>query len=109
MLVFLLPYLIGVAKGSALMISAVTGFTFAQSVILILGVTLVYSLIGGFMAGTITDFFQSLLMCFGATFVFVAALIEIGGINNVITTLSAMDYDHLVNSPGALGWNQLSA
>ena len=107
MLVFLLPYLIGVAKGSALMISAVTGFTFAQSVILILGVTLVYSLIGGFMAGTITDFFQSLLMCFGATFVFVAALIEIGGINNVITTLSAMDYDHLVNSPGALGWNQL--
>ena len=107
MLVFLLPYLIGIAKGSGLMISAVTNLTYSQSVYLILGVTLVYSLIGGFMAGTITDFFQSLLMCFGATFVFVAALMEIGGINNVITTLSEMDYTNLVDSPGALGWNQL--
>lgn len=107
MLVFLLPYLVGIAKGSGLMIAAVTGFTFAQSVYLILGVTLIYSLLGGFMAGTITDFFQSILMCFGATFVFLAALMKVGGIGNVVSSLTAIDAQKLVGSPGALGWNKL--
>lgn len=106
MVVFLFPYLIGIVKGSANMISAVTGFTFAHSVYLILGVTALYAVVGGFMAGTITDFFQALLMCFGATFVFVAALIHIGGLENVVTNLKAID-PILVDSPGTLGWNQL--
>ncbi len=106
MCIFLLPYLIGIVKGSANMISAVTGFSFANSVYLLLGVTALYAVVGGFMAGTVTDFFQALLMCFGATFVFVAALIQIGGMENVVNNLKEID-PILIDSPGTLGWNQL--
>ncbi|MEA4846336.1 MAG: sodium/solute symporter [Clostridiaceae bacterium] len=106
MIIFLMPYLMGIVKGSAIMIETISGLTYMNSVLLIVGVTVLYTIVGGFMAGTITDFFQAILMCFGASFVFILGLIKIGGFGNLVSGLKAID-PILVTSPGTLGWNSL--
>ena len=83
-----------------------TGWNTTMVTLIVFAVILCFTFISGLWAATITDFFQALLMCFGATFVFVAALIHIGGLENVVTNLKAID-PILVDSPGTLGWNQL--
>ena len=107
MVIFLIPYLIGIIKGCALMLETVTNIKYSYCVWLVVGVTIVYTMIGGFMAGAITDFFQALLMCFGASMVFILGLVSIGGFGNMVEGLRAID-TRLLEVPGPeLGWQNL--
>ena len=103
MIVFLVPYLVAVTKGGALAFETLIGIPYNWSVVIILVITIAYTMVGGFMSGIITDLFQGGIMIIGGAAVFVTALLKAGGPTGVAEKLAAIDVT-LVQTPGILGW-----
>ena len=106
MLIFLFPYMVGIAKAAAITMQMVTGLSYVASVWILCILTGVYMGFGGFMASAYTDVVQGFLMCFGATLVFIMGLVALGGPANVAATLQNLD-PLLIETPGSLGWSNL--
>ena len=80
---YVLAQFIAGGKGMAL----VTGIPYPAALAIAVGIILVYTFMGGYLAVAYTDFFQSLVMLVGVLWILVAALIEVGGLtaaNNAI-------------------------
>ena len=80
---YVLAQLIAGGKGMAL----VTGMPYPLALAIAVGIILVYTFMGGFLAVAYTDFFQSLVMLTGVMWILMAALSELGGFtaaNNAI-------------------------
>jgi SSS family solute:Na+ symporter len=108
MIIFLMPYMVAVTKGAAVVVQTITGIPYFWSVWIVIGVTGAYVILGGFMSGVITDFAQALWMAAGALVTFVVALVYVGGPAAVATKLKALN-PVLIETPGTLGWSGLFA
>lgn len=69
-----------------------------QSIVIGALIIMIYTLLGGFWAVSVTDTLQGLLMAFTAVLLPVVALIEVGGLSGFLEGLRA------VSSPAQLSW-----
>jgi sodium/proline symporter len=80
---YVLAQLIAGGKGMAL----VTGIDYPFALAIAIGIILIYTFMGGYLAVAYTDFFQSIVMLVGVMWIVIAALSELGGLtaaNNAI-------------------------
>lgn len=105
-LIFMVPYMVGVIKGGALSLGSLLGLSYAASVFLVAGVACVYLIFGGYMARCYTDVIQGIMMAFGMLAVLVAGFIIIGGPEQIAAGVSAAD-PALLETPGPMGWSNL--
>ena len=80
---YVLAQLIAGGKGMAL----VTGMPYPAALAIAVGIILIYTFMGGYLAVAYTDFFQSIVMLVGVLWIVIAALTELGGLtaaNNAI-------------------------
>jgi sodium/proline symporter len=83
---YVLAQMIAGGKGMAL----VTGLPYPVALAIAVGIILIYTFMGGYLAVAYTDFFQSLVMLVGVLWIAAAVLIEVGGLtagNNAIAEL----------------------
>ena len=74
---YVLAQFIAGGKGLAL----VTGMPYSVALLLAVGIILLYTFLGGYLAVAYTDLFQSLVMLVGVLWILIAALIEVGGLS----------------------------
>ncbi len=74
------------------------GLGMTESILLGAAIILVYTLLGGFWAVSVTDTLQGLLMAFTALLLPIAALVEAGGPGNFISALEA------ASTPAQMSW-----
>jgi sodium/proline symporter len=84
---YVLAQFIAGGKGLAL----VTGLPYSSALLLAVGVIILYTYLGGYLAVAYTDFFQSLVMIVGVLWILVAALVEVGGLSAANIALSELD------------------
>jgi sodium/proline symporter len=70
-----------------------TLFGFDYTLMMIVGaiVVVVYTIVGGFLAESTTDFMQGTLMFFSLIVILIAGFLEAGGMANVASTVGSMD------------------
>ncbi len=74
---YVIAQFIAGGKGMAL----VTGMPYSLALMAAVGVILVYTFLGGYLAVAYTDSFQSIVMLVGVLWIFIAALMEVGGLS----------------------------
>lgn len=84
---YVLAQLIAGGKGMAL----VTGMSYPVALAIAVGIILVYTFMGGYLAVAYTDFFQSLVMLVGVLWIVIAALNEVGGLTAANHALGELD------------------
>lgn len=84
---YVLAQLIAGGKGMAL----VTGIAYPVALAIAVGIILVYTFMGGYLAVAYTDFFQSLVMLVGVTWIMLAALSELGGLTAANNAIAGID------------------
>ena len=84
---YVLAQLIAGGKGMAL----VTGIAYPQALAIAVGIILIYTFMGGYLAVAYTDFFQSVIMLLGVIWIVTAALAELGGFTAANTALADVD------------------
>ena len=83
---YVLAQFIAGGKGMAL----VTGIPYPIALAIAVGIILIYTFMGGYLAVAYTDFFQSLVMLVGVLWIAGASLVELGGLtaaNNAINNI----------------------
>ncbi|OBF96269.1 sodium/proline symporter [Mycobacterium sp. 852002-51152_SCH6134967] len=76
------------------------GSSYLTGMLLVAGVTLCYTLFGGFLGASLTDVAQGLLMLAALVTVPVAAILAIGGPGELVDLVQAADAVHNVGNPG---------
>jgi len=84
---YVLAQLIAGGKGLAI----VTGIPYPVALAISVGIILVYTFMGGYLAVAYTDFFQSLVMLAGVMWIVIAALSEVGGLTAANSAISNID------------------
>ena len=84
---YVLAQFIAGGKGMAL----VTGLPYSVALLVAVGIILLYTYLGGYLAVAYTDFFQSLVMIIGVLWILIAALIEVGGLSAANRSIAALD------------------
>jgi sodium/proline symporter len=84
---YVLAQFIAGGKGMAL----VTGIDYPVALAIAVGVILVYTFMGGYLAVAYTDFFQSVIMLLGVLWIVVAALTELGGLTAANNAVGSID------------------
>ena len=68
--------------------------------LLVAGITLTYTLFGGFLGASLTDVFQGLLMFAALIIVPIVTVFTMGGLDETITAINAADAVHNAANPG---------
>lgn len=84
---YVLAQFIAGGKGMSL----VTGISYPAALAIAVGIILVYTFMGGYLAVAYTDFFQSLVMLVGVMWILLAALSEVGGFTAANNAIDALD------------------
>lgn len=84
---YVLAQFIAGGKGMAL----VTGIPYPAALAVAVGIIVVYTFMGGYLAVAYTDFFQSLVMLTGVVWILVVALVETGGLTAANHAIGALD------------------
>lgn len=84
---YVLAQLIAGGKGMAL----VTGMPYPLALAIAVGIILVYTFMGGYLAVAYTDFFQSIIMLVGVMWIVIAALSELGGLTAANNAIGAIE------------------
>ena len=84
---YVLAQFIAGGKGMAL----VTGLPYGVALLLAIGIILLYTYLGGYLAVAYTDFFQSLVMIIGVLWILGAALAEVGGLAAANRAIAELD------------------
>ncbi|MFD8497467.1 sodium:solute symporter family protein [Amycolatopsis sp. NPDC059657] len=87
---------------SAILLYSFTGVSIPIGILLVGGVTLVYSTIGGLWADALTDFGQFVIQLVAALALLVAALAELGGPGSVFTVWDRLPPSHSDPFAGSL-------
>ena len=85
--IYVLAQLIAGGKGMAL----VTGIPYPAALAMAVGIILIYTFMGGYLAVAYTDFFQSLIMLIGVMWIFIAATVELGGFTAANQAIADVD------------------
>lgn len=104
--IFMIPYMVGVVKGGAISLSSLLGVSYPIGVLLVSGVAGVYLIFGGYMARAYTDVAQGVMMAVGMLLALIAGLYIVGGPTEIASKLNSLD-PQLLETPGPLGWSQL--
>ncbi len=84
---YVLAQLIAGGKGMAL----VTGVPYSLALLIAIGIILIYTLMGGYLAVAYTDALQSVVMLIGIIWILVAALFEVGGLTAANESIGSID------------------
>ncbi|MFA6379188.1 MAG: sodium/solute symporter [Candidatus Omnitrophota bacterium] len=85
--IFLLPYSASVFKGLSYLFEKSFQMPYDQVLLIIVCITGIYLILGGYFAVTLTDFFQGILMIFGATAMVVVLVSKAGAPENIISLI----------------------
>lgn len=105
-LLFMVPYMVGVIKGGALALGSLLGLSYTVSVLLVAGVACAYLICGGYMARCYTDVVQGVMMGFGMLAVLIMGFFVVGGPAEIAAGVGACD-PALLETPGPMGWSNL--
>ena len=83
----------GIVAGGKLFDSSF-GLAYEYGVLITAGVVVTYTLFGGFMAVSLTDFVQGCLMLIALILVPTVVIFELGGIGNTITAINTIDTNY---------------
>ncbi|WP_344819884.1 sodium/proline symporter PutP [Microbacterium soli] len=67
---------------------------YVVGMLLVSGVTLLYTLFGGFLGASLTDVVQGIMLCIAVLVVPVAAVIAVGGWGETMSLISSLDASH---------------
>ena len=95
---FLLPYSASVFKGLGHLFEKVFGIPYDAALLIMIGFTGVYLILGGYFAIAITDFIQAIIMIVGATLMVFILTAPEGGIFQIIGKIKE---SYAVNVPSA--------
>jgi Na+/pantothenate symporter len=104
--VFMIPYMVGIVKGGAVSLQQLLGLPYFSSVLLVSGVACAYLITGGYMARCYTDVVQGIMMCIGMVLVVIAGFNAIGGPTAIAMKIGELD-PQLLETPGPMGWTNL--
>ncbi|WP_270180218.1 sodium/pantothenate symporter [Alkalihalobacillus sp. CinArs1] len=88
-IIFLFSAMAAQWVGGARLIESLTGLSYTAALFIFAVSVLVYVIIGGFRAVAITDTIQGVIMFFGTLVILVGTVIAGGGIENIMSDLSA--------------------
>lgn len=101
---FLVPYSASVYMGLSYLFDAVLGIPYRYALLFMAVLTGVYLLMGGYLAVSLTDAVQGMIMLSGSLFLvgYLLARPEVGGLSQVVTRLTQVDprLVSLVGPPG---------
>ncbi|MGN7310679.1 sodium/proline symporter PutP [Alkalicoccobacillus gibsonii] len=111
-LIFFVFYIASGMVAGGVIFNEILGFSYTTGVLVLVGVTLIYTLIGGFLAASWTDVVQGIIMMTALILVPIVTLITIGGPNEVVSEVRTIDPSMLNLFTGAsalgiisfLGW-----
>lgn len=86
---FLLPYSASVFKGLGHLFEASFGISYDTALLLMIGFTGVYLVLGGYFAIAVTDFVQGIIMFFGAIAMVAVLFSQGGGLFKVLSDVAA--------------------
>ncbi len=92
---FLLPYSASVFKGLGYLFEVNFNISFDSALLIIMTITGIYLILGGYFAVTITDFIQGFIMLVGAVAMALILSEKGGGVINSIQTVSLNYYKHV--------------
>ena len=93
--IFLLPYSASVFKGLGHLFESTFGISYDFALIVLVGITGIYLVLGGYFAVTLTDFIQGFIMLIGAVTMVVLLIIKAGGPVEAITTVAKNYSEHI--------------
>ncbi|GHU50433.1 sodium:solute symporter [Spirochaetia bacterium] len=99
---FLLPYSASVFKGLGHLFEAVFNINYDVALLIMIGFTGVYLILGGYFAIAVTDFIQGIIMFFGAAAMIVILTGQGGGLSEMISKVSANYAEHVSVQPSLL-------
>lgn len=105
-LIFMVPYMVGVVKGGAVSLAGLFGIPYIVAVLLVSGVACVYLIFGGYMARCYTDVVQGAMMAIGMMAVLIGGFFIVGGPTEIAAGVAASD-PALLETPGPMGWSEL--
>lgn len=82
-----------IAAGKAL--TSLTGMSYTLALLIGVGVIIVYTVFGGYLAVVWTDFIQSIIMVVGVLGITIAAVSHLGGLTSLNTALADVDPTYL--------------
>jgi len=93
--VFLLPYSASVFKGLGHLFESTFGISYDFALIVLVGITGIYLILGGYFAVTMTDFIQGFVMLVGASAMVIVLVMKAGGPVEAITTVAQRYNEHI--------------
>ena len=85
--IFLLPYSASVFKGLGHLFEANFNMSYDVALLIMIAITGIYLVLGGYFAVTLTDFIQGFIMIIGSIAMICVLLGKAGGLGNTITTI----------------------
>ena len=101
--VFLLPYSASVFKGLGHLFESTFGISYDFALIVLVGITGLYLILGGYFAVTMTDFIQGFIMIAGAIAMAAVLICKAGGPVTAITTI-AQNYPQHIPQTNQPSW-----
>lgn len=101
--VFLLPYCASVFKGLGHLFEINFGISYDLALLIMIGITGVYMILGGYFAITLTDFIQGIIMIIGSIAMVAVMVGEAGGVSKAIAAVQS-EYSAHVPSGAQPGW-----
>ncbi len=99
-LVFFTFYVSSGMVAGGVFFEATFGSSYTMGMLLVAGITLSYTLFGGFLGATLTDVAQGLLMFATLIAVPIVTIIAVGGPGEVVNVIHAADAAHNLAEPG---------
>ena len=93
--VFLLPYSASVFKGLGHLFESTFGISYDFALIVLVGITGVYLMLGGYFAVTMTDFIQGFIMLVGASAMVAVLVSKAGGPVAAFTAVATRYNEHI--------------
>jgi solute:Na+ symporter, SSS family len=93
--VFLLPYSASVFKGLGHLFEAAFHLPYEYALLIMIAITGIYLIMGGYFAVTLTDFIQGLIMLVGAAAMVGILVNKAGGLSEVFSSLPALYSQHV--------------
>ncbi len=93
--IFLLPYSASIFKGLSHLFEAVFHLPYDAALLIMIGITGLYLVLGGYFAITITDFFQGLIMLAGSALMIGIVVGKAGGVPGAFSAAAARFLEHV--------------
>jgi SSS family solute:Na+ symporter len=97
--VFLIPYSASIFQGLGYLFEKVFNIKYDYALLIMIGVTGVYLILGGYFAVTLTDFIQGLIMLVGCFVMVIILTAQAGGPHDLIARVNGLYAQHFPATP----------